>query len=269
MDNIKKYIKNIIRILSLKELRILPAYLAYSFVLASIPLFTLIVIIAGGFSISINTVIGMLNDILPSYISSTITNVISGKNYDLYIGFLNLVTFFLAVKGTYSIITVSNSLYKIEKSSPVRDMFKSTLILIIIICMLLFLIVVPMLGGKILGLLGKYDSIENIISDLVIIYKAIRWPLTFLIIFFSIKLIYVIAPSVKVKGSDTTIGAFVTTIGWILFTLIFGYYIKYFSKYDIIYGGLSSLTILLIWIYALSFILVLGIVINTEKYNKS
>ena len=147
-------------------------------------------------------------------------------------------------------------------------MFKSTLILIIIICMLLFLIVVPMLGGKILGLLGNYDSIENIISDLVIIYKAIRWPLTFLIIFFSIKLIYVIAPSVKVKGSDTTIGAFVTTIGWILFTLIFGYYVKYFSKYDIIYGGLSSLTILLIWIYALSFILVLGIVINTEKYNK-
>ena len=77
-----------------------------------------------------------------------------------------------------------------------------------------------------------------------------------------------IAPSVKVKGSDTTIGAFVTTIGWILFTLIFGYYVKYFSKYDIIYGGLSSLTILLIWIYALSFILVLCIVINTEKYNK-
>ena len=41
-----------------------------------------------------------------------------------------------------------------------------------------------------------------------------------------------------------------------------------FSKYDIIYGGLSSITVLLIWIYALCFILVLGIVINTLKYNK-
>ena len=37
MKNIKKYIKKIIEILSLKELRILPAYLAYSFVLASNP----------------------------------------------------------------------------------------------------------------------------------------------------------------------------------------------------------------------------------------
>ena len=47
MKNIKKYFKKIIEILSLKELRILPAYLAYSFVLASIPLFTIIVIVAG------------------------------------------------------------------------------------------------------------------------------------------------------------------------------------------------------------------------------
>lgn len=87
MKNIKKYFKKIIEILSLKELRILPAYLAYSFVLASIPLFTIIVIVAGRFNISIDTVINLVNDVLPGYVSTTITNVISGKNYDLSIGF--------------------------------------------------------------------------------------------------------------------------------------------------------------------------------------
>lgn len=268
MKNIKKYIKKIIEILSLKELRILPAYLAYSFVLASIPLFTIIVIVAGRFNISIDTVINLMNDVLPGYVSTTITNVISGKNYDLSIGFLNLITFFLAVKGTYSIINASNSLYKIDKTSPVKDILKSVLILCIIIGILLFLIIVPILGDKILELFRNYNLFKDIIDNLVLVYRAIRWPLTFLMIFFSVKLIYVLAPSVKVKGSDTTIGAFITTIGWILFTLIFGYYIKYFSKYDIIYGGLSSITVLLIWIYALCFILVLGIVINTLKYNK-
>ena len=268
MKNIKKYFKKIIEILSLKELRILPAYLAYSFVLASIPLFTIIVIVAGRFNISIDTVINLVNDVLPGYVSTTITNVISGKNYDLSIGFLNLITFFLAIKGTYSIINASNNLYKIDKTSPVKDILKSVLILCIIIGILLFLIIVPILGDKILELFRNYNLFKDIIDNLVLIYRAIRWPLTFLMIFFSVKLIYVLAPSVKVKGSDTTIGAFITTIGWILFTLIFGYYIKYFSKYDIIYGGLSSITVLLIWIYALCFILVLGIVINTLKYNK-
>lgn len=268
MEKIKEYIKKIIKILSLKELRILPAYLAYSFVLASIPLFTIIVIVLGRFNISIDTVIDLISGILPGYVSTTIINAISGKDYDLSIGFLNLITFGLAIKGTYSLINASNSLYNIKKSSPVRDLIDAIIILFIIIGILLFIIIVPLLGDKIFDILRNYGVMEDILSNISIIYKAIRWPLTFLIIFFSIKLIYVIAPSVKVKGSDTTIGAFITTIGWMLFTLLFGYYIEYFSRYDIIYGGLSSITILLIWIYSLCYILILGIVINTIKYNR-
>ena len=54
---IKRYFKKLIEILSLKELRILPAYLAYSFVLAVVPILTIIVIVAGFFSISIDSVI--------------------------------------------------------------------------------------------------------------------------------------------------------------------------------------------------------------------
>ena len=90
----------------------------------------------------------------------------------------------------------------------------------------------------------------------------------FLFIFLAVKLIYIIAPSIKVKSEETTVGAFVTTIGWVMFTAIFGYYINFFGRYDIIYGGLASIIILLIWFYVLSFILILGIVINTRKYNK-
>lgn len=269
MVKVKKYIKKILKILSLKELRILPAYLSYSFVLASIPLFTIIVIIAGSFSISVSNIINLINDILPSYASNVIVNAISGKEFDLSVGFLNLATFVVAANGMYAIIEASNSLYKIENNSPIRDRARSFLILLIIIGLLLFLVLVPMLGDKILKLLGNHQVLSNAIDNITIIYKALKWPLTFLIIFFNIKLIYIIAPSVKVKSDETTIGAFVTTVGWVLFTAIFGYYIKYFAKYDLIYGSLSSITILLIWIYVLSFILVLGIVINTIKYNKS
>ena len=57
---IKRYFKKLIEILSLKELRILPAYLAYSFVLAVVPILTIIVIVAGFFSISIDSVISLL-----------------------------------------------------------------------------------------------------------------------------------------------------------------------------------------------------------------
>ena len=85
---VKKNFKKVVKILSSKELRILPAYLSYSFLLACIPLFTVVIIIAGVFSISINSIIDLLNQILPSYVSNTIINAISVKNFDLSLGFL-------------------------------------------------------------------------------------------------------------------------------------------------------------------------------------
>ena len=268
MDKVKKYVKKIIKILSLKELQILPAYLSYNFVLALIPILTIIVIVAGWFSVSIHSITGLIEDILPSYASDVVIPAISGKEFDFSVGFLNLFTFILASNGTYAIVTASNSLYKVENSSQIRDRIKSVVILLLIIGLLLFLVLVPMFGGRILELLGNYKLFSNVLDEIVLVYKIVKWPITFLVIFFNIKLIYIIAPSIKVNKEETTIGAFVTTVIWVIFTAIFGYYIKFFARYDLIYGSLSSITILLIWLYVLSFILILGIVINTTKYNK-
>ena len=268
MDKVKKYVRKVIKILSLKELQILPAYLSYNFVLALIPILTIIVIVAGWFSVSIDSIIELVEDILPSYASNVVVPAISGKEFDFSVGFLNLITFVLASNGTYAIVTASNSLYKVEKSSQIKDRIKSVVILLIIIGLLLFLVLVPMFGERILELLNDYKLLSNILDKITLIYKIVKWPITFLVIFFNIKLIYIVAPSIKVNKDETTIGAFVTTVIWMIFTAIFGYYIKFFARYDLIYGSLSSITILLIWLYALSFILILGIVINTTKYNK-
>lgn len=268
MAKIKEYIKKIIRTLLIPELRILPASLAYHFVLAFIPIITIIVIIASFFSVSTESIIDMINNTFPSFISEYITPILAGKEFDFSLGVLATLTFGVACNGTYAIITASNSLYKVENSNVLKNRIKSFILLLIIIILLLFLLSVPVFGGKILSILESFKIFENIIDELLLTYKIIKWPITFLIIFFNIKLIYIIAPSTKVESDSTTIGAFITTIGWALFTALFGYYLKYFGKYDLIYGGLSSLMVLLIWLYALSYILVLGIIINTREYNK-
>lgn len=269
MDKIKKNINKITKILSLKELSILPAYLAYSLVLAIIPIITIIVVVVGYFSISIDTVIKMINDLLPSYASDVIVGAISGESFDWSVGVLNLATFVIAANGMYAIVNASNNLYKIDSDSQIKDRLRSLFILIIMIILLIFLIIVPMLGDKIIEIISNYNISQSILEMINLVYNALKWPLTLLLLYFAIKAIYIIAPSVKIKKEETTIGAFITTIGWAIFTAIFGYYINFFGKYDIIYGGLASIIILLIWFYVLSFILILGIVINTIKYNKS
>lgn len=268
MDKIKKYIKKVIKILSLKELSILPAYLAYSLVLAIIPIITIIVVILGTFNISIDTVISLINDLLPNYASDVIVGAISGESFDWSVGVLNIATFIIAANGMYAIVNASNNLYKIESESQIKDRLRSLAILVIMILLLLFMIIVPMLGDKIIEIVSGFNISKSIIEIVNLLYEALKWPITLFLIFFAIKAIYIIAPSIKIRNDETTIGAFVTTIGWAIFTAIFGYYINFFGRYDIIYGGLASIIILLIWFYVLSFILILGIVINTIKYNK-
>ena len=273
MDKIKNYIKKnikrVVKILSLKELSILPAYLAYSLVLAIIPIITIIVVSLGLFGISIDTVSSLINELLPNYASSVIVGAISGESFDLSVGVLNLATFVIATNGMYAIVNASNSLYKIEERSQIKDRLRSLLILIIMILLLVFMIIVPLLGDKIIDFVSNLDISKNIIDIISFVYSSLKWPITFILLFFAIKIIYYIAPSSSMKSEETTIGAFVTTILWVMFTAIFGYYISFFGKYDIIYGGLASIIILLIWFYVLSYILILGIVINTLKYNKS
>ncbi len=266
MISFKKCFSKIVKILSLEELRILPAYLAYSFVLAIIPIATIIVIVAGYFSISIDSIISLINEFLPSYASDIVVGVISGKDFDISVGVLNIFTFIAAGNGMYAIVNASNNLYKIPNSSQIKDRLRSFIILIIVISAILFLIFVVMLGDKIILLLGRYDFLNRVVENALLVYKAIKWPITFLFVFFNIRLIYFIAPSYKT--SNTSLGAFVTTVGWVIATAVFSYYIEFFARYDLIYGALSSIIMLLIWFYILSFILILGIVINSYEYNK-
>ena len=45
----------------------------------------------------------------------------------------------------------------------------------------------------------------------------------------------------------------------------FKIYINYFARYDIIYGNLAAIIIMMVWMYFLSFIFVLGMAINVSR----
>lgn len=264
----KKKLKKIVNILSREELGILPASLAYYLFLAIIPILTLIVLIASSFNISLDRLSVIINDMLPQKIASYILEIISGQGFDTNVGFFNLIAFSVSTNGTYAIIKSANNLYGVKNSDMIKDRIKSIIILINILLLFVFLMIVPIFGEKIL-LFVKSTEVFSIITDEVIfVLNLIKWPLTFLIMFFNIKLIYTISPSKQISSKNTTIGALLTTISWMIFSVVFGYYIEYFARYDILYGNLSSIIILLIWIYSMSFMFVLGMVVNTTFYKE-
>lgn len=264
---LNKYFKEILSALKRREMSILPGNLSFFLVLSLIPMLTLIVYIASLFSISIENVIELLGKVLPEESALVVIDIISGKGFDGSVGTFVIIAMVVATNGTYALIKVSNSLYKFHDTQELKDRIKSILILIVIIMLFLFLLLVPIFGNQILNLIKNIDGTSNIVDDIQLIFNIVKWPLTFLIIYFNVKLIYCMSPSHKIKSYTTTYGALLTTILWILATFIFSYYLKHFARYDVLYGNLSSIIILMIWIYMLCYIFVLGIAINSTRYH--
>ena len=264
-QKIKGYFKKLLAILRKPEMAILPSNIAFNIILAIIPLLTTIVLIASYFDISIDLVTKLVENIMPHQVSSVIIDVISGKGFDTNIGISNFIAFFLASNGTYAIINASDALYKIDNKDDIKKRVSSLVILIIIIMLLLFLVVVPVFGENIINLMHKAKILEYYVDEIIFAFNIIKWPLTLLIIYFNIKLIYTIAPSKNIKSKETTIGAIFTTIMWVISTAIFKFYLTYYARYDILYGNLSSIIIMLVWCYFLSYIFVLGMAINASR----
>ena len=162
----------------------------------------------------------------------------------------------------------ANTLYKVNEVDTIKDRIRATLLLILIVILFLFLIVVPIFGDNILSLIKSAKVFKNFINQIILAFKIVKWPFTFLIIYFNIKLIYTIAPSRQIPSSSTTYGALFTTVIWSISTVVFKTYLNNFARYDIVYGNLSAIIILLIWIYTLSYIFVLGMAVNVHEYNK-
>ena len=69
-------------------------------------------------------------------------------------------------------------------------------------------------------------------------------------------------PDIKIKSSTTTKGALFTTIGWLIASEVYSLYTTYFVRYDVFYGSISSILVLLIWVYLMAYIFSLGLIIN-------
>ena len=76
------------------------------------------------------------------------------------------------------------------------------------------------------------------------------------------------APDKPIPSRTTTYGALFTTIGWIVSTEIYSFYVREFAHYNILYGSVANLIILFLWIYILSYIFVLGMALNATNYEE-
>ncbi len=93
----------------------------------------------------------------------------------------------------------------------------------------------------------------------------LRWPVLAIIVTFFLCLIYQHAPARSRPALKWVLpGAIVSTVLWLLASWGFSFYVSNFASYGEIYGSVSAVVVMLLWLYITSFIVLLGAEINSE-----
>lgn len=267
MKRLKKVLKKLKKVIRQPVLRVLPGQIAFFLVLSIFPLLTLVGVIASIFSISVDTIVDMIATALPLEVTEVLAEFIQGKGFDMNIGIFMIIGFYLASNGTHSIILAANMLYKVESEDFIKRRIRSIFLIILLLLLFVFLIAFLTFGNTIVKFILNLVSSEQLAGLIYKFFILLKWPFAMLVIFFNIKLLYTICPDVKLKSKYTTKGAIFTTLGWTVATAIYTYYVSHFTNYDIFYAGISNIIVLMIWVYILSYILVIGIAINVNGYE--
>ena len=119
----------------------------------------------------------------------------------------------------------------------------------------------------------SYLDNNDLIRDAFIVYVLIflKWVITISLFFFAYSFLYYMAPAKKTKWRFISAGGTLATILSIFAIFGFTYYINNFNRYNIVYGSLGTLLIILLLIYVMSLILLVGFELNAsihEAYSK-
>lgn len=174
-------------------------------------------------------------------------------------------TIFFASKGINAIIAGMNKSYLLSET---RGFVKKNLLsvfftlLLALAINLLFLLII--MGGVISRGLADLLDIPMIAGQ---IWILARLGLSLVFVFFVISTVYMYFPNLKKTPQLKEVwqGSLFATLGWIISSFAFAFYVENFSRYNIIYGSITGIIVLLLWLFLSSFILLTGAEINALR----
>ena len=265
---VSNLINRIKKNIQLPEMKILPGQLAFFFILTLAPIIALVFVIASDLNLSTDLLSLLSRAQLPNAVINIVEQVVTnnGVHTNLIIFFVSALV--LASNGTYSMIIASNQIYKINNKGVIYDRIKALFMLIVLIFLIIFIIIVPVFGNFIIKSISLFVNNVNFSNYLYMFYHILNLPISWFFIFISIKLLYTMAPDHKIPSKNVNYGALFTSVSWVIFTKLYSLYINIFGNYTSLYGSISSLIVLMWWIYFLSFLYVMGMALNVSKYEE-
>jgi membrane protein len=100
------------------------------------------------------------------------------------------------------------------------------------------------------------------------LWTALRWIIAALTSIAVIALIYHHGVPRTQPWHRVLPGSALATVLWFASTLVFGFYLRHFANYDVIYGSVATAIALLLWLYIVSMVVLIGAEFNALRYPR-
>ncbi len=252
------------------ELSIRAAALSYNFFMALFPLILFLFTIIAYLPLDAYLPVAyeFIEEMVPQQaydaVMATINGILQKNGTLLSISILS--TFYFATRGIRAMIsTFNDSYHTVESRSGFMQIVISLFLLLVITVMLIMVFTAIIINKQLFITIIRNTDLNPDLWKWIFGFS--KWIMVVILMFFSISLLYYMAPAKKSRFRFFSAGASLATALIILSGFGFDFYISNFSNYNAVYGSIGTLIVVLVWIQLISMILIIGFELNASISN--
>lgn len=163
-------------------------------------------------------------------------------------------------RGVYGLLTGLNTIYGVgENRGYVYTRVVSMGYTVAFLAVLVVTLVFGVFGEQLMEYLPPAKGALGIFMAEVVDFRFLLMLLLQTALFTAM---YTVLPNRKNKVSESFPGAVLASLGWLIFTRLFSYYVEHYSRYSSIYGSVYALALSMLWLYCCLSIVFYGGALN-------
>ena len=244
------------------------AQTAYFFMLCFIPIILLLLTLVRYTPVTKADVMTAVIRVFPTSVDSMITSIVN-QVYNQSMGIIPVtvvVALWSAGKGVLAMTSGLNCIYKCpETRNYVLLRIRATLYTVMFIIVIIFLLVLSVFGNSLNLFVAEYVPIIKNLADWLI---RARTVITTAVLMIFCLLIYKFLPNRRDRLIKQLPGAVFAAIGWMVVSWIFSVYVDIFQGFTSMYGSLTTIVLIMLWMYFCMYSILLGGEVNLIMYDK-
>jgi membrane protein len=206
-----------------------------------------------------NTVTQLVNEALPGsaadLVMGTVQSVVSQRRSGL-LWFSFMFAVVSASNGLHGLMQQLNVIYDVrEQRSFIRARGLAVVLTVAFFSLVVGALLLITCGGMLQAYVGDPRGWGLLLG---IAFGALRWTIIVAALHFAFSLIYYLGPNKEQRFALVTPGSVAATVAMLVASLAFKTYVNRFSAYNLVYGGLGAVIVLLLWLFAAGWVILFG-----------